>query len=253
MKLTLLLFPMMLSGASLSLATPTVTLNQSAEVDLDELDEEYLDAVDAWRDTVRSADNVKERSRLRKLHPAREYMPRFKAAAEAGQGQAYLWILENAKDAGHKRKEVATLSVEILEALHQKHIDAPWFDDVLVYMVGARRALTHEFVQERLTHAMQKSSTSEVRIAAQYHLGMMLADSKDAEKKKRGIGLLNALMTDHPDSPQAELAINKTFKSRFLSPGGKPIDFDAEDADGVAFKLSDYRGKVVLIDFWGFW
>jgi cytochrome oxidase Cu insertion factor (SCO1/SenC/PrrC family) len=22
------------------------------------------------------------------------------------------------------------------------------------------------------------------------------------------------------------------------------------DADGVAFKLSDYRGKVVLVDFW---
>ena len=26
-----------------------------------------------------------------------------------------------------------------------------------------------------------------------------------------------------------------------------------EDVDGVAFKLSDYRGKVVVLDFWGFW
>jgi hypothetical protein len=25
------------------------------------------------------------------------------------------------------------------------------------------------------------------------------------------------------------------------------------DLDGVAFKLSDYRGKVVLLDFWGYW
>ena len=30
-------------------------------------------------------------------------------------------------------------------------------------------------------------------------------------------------------------------------------DFTTEDADGVAFKLSDYRGKVVVLDFWGFW
>ncbi len=25
------------------------------------------------------------------------------------------------------------------------------------------------------------------------------------------------------------------------------------DLDGVAFKLSDYKGKVVLLDFWGNW
>jgi cytochrome oxidase Cu insertion factor (SCO1/SenC/PrrC family) len=30
-------------------------------------------------------------------------------------------------------------------------------------------------------------------------------------------------------------------------------DFEAVDQDGVAFKLSDYRGKVVALDFWGFW
>ena len=26
-----------------------------------------------------------------------------------------------------------------------------------------------------------------------------------------------------------------------------------EDLNGVAFKLSDYRGKVVVLDFWGDW
>jgi peroxiredoxin len=30
-------------------------------------------------------------------------------------------------------------------------------------------------------------------------------------------------------------------------------DIVAKDTDGVDFKLSDYRGKVVLLDFWGFW
>src|SRR5262249_44970220 len=35
---------------------------------------------------------------------------------------------------------------------------------------------------------------------------------------------------------------------------GKPVpEIRAEDLDGAQFKLSDYRGKVVLLDFWGHW
>lgn len=30
-------------------------------------------------------------------------------------------------------------------------------------------------------------------------------------------------------------------------------EIDGEDIDGVRFKLSDYRGKVVVLDFWGHW
>ena len=25
------------------------------------------------------------------------------------------------------------------------------------------------------------------------------------------------------------------------------------DLDGVAFKLSDYKGKIIMLDFWGNW
>jgi hypothetical protein len=35
--------------------------------------------------------------------------------------------------------------------------------------------------------------------------------------------------------------------------GNVAPDIEGVDLDGVAFKLSDYRGKVVFLDFWGDW
>ena len=35
--------------------------------------------------------------------------------------------------------------------------------------------------------------------------------------------------------------------------GNRAPEISGEDIEGVAFKLSDYRGKVVGLDFWGDW
>jgi hypothetical protein len=38
-----------------------------------------------------------------------------------------------------------------------------------------------------------------------------------------------------------------------LTTGRPAMEIEAEDLDGKIFKLSDYRGKVVVLDFWGNW
>jgi hypothetical protein len=38
-----------------------------------------------------------------------------------------------------------------------------------------------------------------------------------------------------------------------LPAGMEAPEIAGEDMEGVPFKLSDYRGKVVLLDFWGHW
>ncbi len=35
--------------------------------------------------------------------------------------------------------------------------------------------------------------------------------------------------------------------------GKEAPDFTIKDVDGKEWKLSDYRGKTVLLDFWAFW
>jgi hypothetical protein len=48
----------------------------------------------------------------------------------------------------------------------------------------------------------------------------------------------------------AEKAEPELFGIRRLSVGKMAPDIEGSDQDGVRFKLSDYRGKVVLLDFW---
>jgi cytochrome oxidase Cu insertion factor (SCO1/SenC/PrrC family) len=47
-----------------------------------------------------------------------------------------------------------------------------------------------------------------------------------------------------------EKARAELFQIRHLSVGKEAPDIEGEDQDGKRFKLSDYKGKVVLLDFW---
>jgi len=50
----------------------------------------------------------------------------------------------------------------------------------------------------------------------------------------------------------AERAKAELFAIRHLSVGKEAPDIEGEDQDGKRFKLSDYRGKVVVLDFWSY-
>jgi hypothetical protein len=53
--------------------------------------------------------------------------------------------------------------------------------------------------------------------------------------------------------PAAQQAKDALYLLQHLAVGKKAPEIEAEDLDGVKFKLSDYRGKVVVLDFWGNW
>jgi hypothetical protein len=43
------------------------------------------------------------------------------------------------------------------------------------------------------------------------------------------------------------------FAARNLAIGKAAPEIEGEDQDSKKFKLSDYKGKVVMLDFWGNW
>lgn len=69
--------------------------------------------------------------------------------------------------------------------------------------------------------------------------------------------LLEACVEDFADAKQGRNSIG-SLASQLLTQmqlviGNIAPDIIGTDLDGVEFKLSDYRGKVVVIDFWGDW
>ncbi len=60
-----------------------------------------------------------------------------------------------------------------------------------------------------------------------------------------------------PDGPPGgrlgDLAAPPLFELKYLSVGKTAPEIDGEDIGGVKFSLGDYRGKVVLLSFWGDW
>jgi hypothetical protein len=73
----------------------------------------------------------------------------------------------------------------------------------------------------------------------------------DVAKTKSLIAKLEALKKKYGEKAKP-FGLDEEIEA--LKEVGKPVkEIVGPDLDGVTFKLSDYRGKVVLLDFWGYW
>lgn len=86
------------------------------------------------------------------------------------------------------------------------------------------------------------------------------ADAKEAEKLRHDSEqLFEQALAKYKDVKAGFLgtvgvhAEAELFELKYLSIGKPVPDIEGEDLDGQKFKLSDYKGKVVLLDFWGNW
>jgi hypothetical protein len=123
---------------------------------------------------------------------------------------------------------------------------------------------------------LEKNTKPKVQAAAAVGLGRVLAEKTDslgdnlvesdkvaAEAEKylsQAItlyGNVNGTLTTDVERKNNETqvkGIEREIKAlRTLRVGKVVPEIAGGDLDGKEFKLSDYRGKVVLLDFWGFW
>ena len=139
--------------------------------------------------------------------------------------------------------DVATKALELLKA---HHIESEKLDAVCQLLTyGSREAENQEF----LTAAIAKNPHQQVKGAAALSLGQLMAHKNPAQADKH----FNDVIEKYGTAEQKKTAKGELFEMRNLAIGKVAPEITGEDVDGKKFKLSDYRGKVVVLDFWGDW
>jgi hypothetical protein len=110
-----------------------------------------------------------------------------------------------------------------------------------------------------------KNAQGQARLAlANFLKGKAGRSPSDDEKEKltkEATTLLEEIVAKYADVKSGEMKLGDAAKAQLagikamanLVVGKEAPDIVGPDADGKEFKLSDYRGKVVLLDFWAHW
>jgi hypothetical protein len=69
----------------------------------------------------------------------------------------------------------------------------------------------------------------------------------------RSVCCLLALSSLFPSCGKSLRTSRQCAACEGLAVGQLAPEIQGADLEGVPFKLSDYRGKVVVLDFWGHW
>ncbi len=229
--------------------------SQAPDLEFRALEADYVAAMETYLEKTRAvyaseefrkARQNNDRAAVRKLmrkhaHPEADFAPRFAALADERSGeqqaQCLLWVVTHTRDAARKEKAA--------HALLEHHMDSPAVTAMIEGWTSlmSLRGGAHEIFQIVAARSKDSNTVAEAMWVDAY-LGRDRGELKSVEKK---------IQKEFPDSTAALRIAGKRFARNNLQVGMTAPEIEGEDIDGVPFKLSDYRGKVVLLDFWGDW
>jgi hypothetical protein len=224
---------------------------------------DYQDTVNGVVKTYREATTPADRQRVLNDYRALpdRFAPRFIALAtkyprDPAAVDALTWVLQNSRATG--KSAPRTKAVTLLRRSHLKS------DKIGPACLGLASA-TDRDSESLLRSVLSTNPHKDVQGAACLSLAELLshrAESMPAktaartqanseklyERAVKDYGTVRLAGTTVGDRAKAEL-----FVLQHLAIGKTAPEITGEDQDGKKFKLSDYRGKVVMLDFWGNW
>lgn len=220
---------------------------------------DFPQAYQKYASTVRSAQNIDQRGAAMAANPVPDYMNKLikladdhkkdRVAFEALSSACSLALLDSGDKTGTALKKCT-------ERLLNDHFEEKQLSDIALLSVK----LPHEESRAFLTRLTKKSPHREVKGVATFALAAALLRAAGPSNRSdaNAISLLKRACTEYGDvaigpTKLSEIAGSQLFALEHLSVGKKAVDIEGRDLDGEQFKLSDYAGKVVVLDFFADW
>ncbi len=181
------------------------------------------------------------------------FLEKFGAAAKQYEGTEdavdyLMWIARYGR--GHT--EIQNQAVDTLINVHLASPRIERFVEVLPWLIRGHK--DHDMI-EVIDRVLELTPKKSIRAQAHFSRAQSIQRNNSASDEHRALaakdlakakelakGTLLGLRIEGPE-----------FKKNRLQIGMTAPDIAGVDTNGVKFKLSDYRGKVVVLDFWGDW
>jgi len=238
-----------LAAHAVALAAPLERAQDADANDARELIAEYEVALAEYERRLAAVEGA-ERSELRKNHPAAAFWERFGTHARAGSLHALVWQVENVRKSGLGAKDRREFVPGAFRRLHRDHVTSADYDRVVELAAKHARALGDEELRTLYAETLERNEHVGVLACTRFHYGMHLMKMKE---RVAGLEQLDICADRYGTTEYGRKAKTEAFVARNLRVGGVAPDFEGRTIDGETFRLSDHRGEVVVLDFFGFW
>lgn len=279
------------SGLGLAALLPLLSLPLAAQDakadDVEAITGEFDRANTEWFEKYRAATEQEREALIAQQPKPQAWFPRLWAIVDADPesesgAQATIWILTHAEPVAADGER----ALGILQAHHLDRSDLAAVCGTLARMPTAAATLFLRQLEAKSPHVAVKASAcmglaDSLKDQSELARTLRTADAEQVEMLtgyygRQAIDVLRSADADDLEEEAADLyekivatpeyaglrhyrgnlgkaAKGNLFELHNLAIGKTAPEIVGEDLDGNPIKLSDYRGKVVVLDFWGDW
>lgn len=220
-----------------------------------------------WKQQMLSATSTAQKSRLLENQPDNQKFGE-RMVGEIGNSLGESWTFSYAIWTMNHYPGLSAQGVKHLMEYTQKfHMESPLLGEFCIALAGAgesnpQAALTAQLTQTKINFIesiIKKSSDKVIVGEASLALSGVISKMGDSPKiNKRRLDLIRKSIINAADAKiggvtVADMAKEEIYRMTKLSKGAEAPDLVGTNSSGQPMKLSDYRGKVVILVFWTSW